>query len=316
MSTRRATSSRQRGRRTTIVLCIVASVAFWVTIKLSNTYTTTEPIDIEYQLPRGVAFAQAPPTMLEASVRATGWELLRQSLRTTDRAIVVDSLDVRSNPDGIVNIRNAVASSFAGVGLSVDAMTNERVVLRTEPVGAKRVPVRLVSAIDYAPGFSLERPLRVTPDSIDVTGPRSVLDSITSWPTDTLRLSGVRDSVLAVALLESPRVPQVRLSGERVEVVVVAEQFTEKTVYVPVFVPGLPAGDSVRVFPRQVLIRFPVGLSRYESIGREDFRAEVDVSGAAVDEPIVLAVRIVRQPSGIGRVSAQPSVVEVFVYRR
>ena len=305
----------ERSRRTTIFLCVVASVTFWLSIKLSETYTSLEPIALEYRLPGGLAFAQAPPNMLEASVRATGWELLIQSFRTRERGIVIDSTDIGASPDGIISIRRAVAQAFAEEGLAVDAMTDERVVLKMERVASKRVPLRLVSDISYAGGFRSSRAPRLTPDSVTLTGPASLIDTVGAWPSDTLTLRDVQDTVAAVALPEQPTSPALTVAPTTIEVTVESQQFTEKRMYVPVELSGKRRRDSIALFPAQVLVSFPVGLDDYERVRASDFRVEVDVSEVGQSGDVRLPVMITSSPEGIGKPVVQPRTVEVYLRR-
>ena len=311
---RKKPDQAERSRRLTIVLCLCASLGFWLIIKLSATYTTLEPIEIDYRLPQNLAFGQPPPTMLEASVSASGWELLGQQFSAAQRRIVIDSADIGANPDGIISIRRAVAQAFAGEGLTVDAMTDERVVLQMERVNVKRVPVRLVAKVGYAGGFRSSHAPKLSPDSVSLSGPASVLDTIASWPTDTLLLQQVVDTVRAVALVHVPSNAALRVTPSQVEVLVESQQFTEKRLYIPVRVEGRDRRDSVALFPNQVLVSFPVGLRDYDRVSSDDFRAVVDVSQVTLRSATSLPVTIVEQPSGIGKPTVQPRTVEVFLH--
>ena len=311
-------SSEERSRRTVIAACVGASLLFWFVIKFSEEYTTVEEIAVDYQLPAGQAFARLPPRTIEATVRATGWELLAQSLRRRERAITIDSADVNANPDGIVPVRRAVAQSFAEIGLTVEAMTNERVLLRTERVGAKRVPLRLVGRITYANGFSATGAPMLTPDSATVTAPRSLLDTLRAWPTDSLSLTALRDTVTVVQALGRPRLPSVRVQPAEAEVTLPVGPVTEKSVYVPVEVVGAGPGDSISLYPRRVLVTAAVALDEYERVGPQSFRAAVDLAGyeaSSESGAVRLPVTVGALRPGIARVAVDPKLVEVYVVR-
>ncbi len=310
---RKPRNRAERSRRFNITVCILASIVFWLSIKLSATYSTLEPIELDYRLPSGLAFAQDPPRVLEANVSATGWELLAQNFRQRDRRILIDSLDMRANPDGIISIRRAVAEAFNAEGLRVNAMTNERVVVRTEQVAYKSVPLQLVADLHYAPGFSNARAPLLTPDSVVVSGPASVLETIDFWPSDTVKARGVQGELKVVGLVAQPTTTSLRVQPSQFEMQLTAEQFTEKRVYVPVKVLGLNAKDSVTLFPRQVLVSCAVGLSDYESVTPSDFELEVNLEGVPLDKQIEVPVLVVESPEEVTRVRVTPRKVEVYV---
>ena len=309
-------NKEERIRRSTILVCIRASIAFWFSIKLSATYSKVESISILYSLPQGLAFVQEPPSTLEATVRATGWELLAQSFRKNDRVILVDSIDLRTTPDGIISIKRAVAQAFNETGLEVEAMTNERILLRTEAVDLKRVPVELIKDISFAKGYSSGDHPMLSPDSFTITGPKSVLDSIFSWKTDTIKLSELSDTLTTLAIPKISDNNAVRVEPQRISVFINTEQFTEKRLYIPIKVIGVSAQDSVTLFPSQVLVSFAVGLSDYEEIHENDFSLVVDLSELNEDKVLQVPVLVQRSPEPIGKVSVQPRTVEAFIRPR
>jgi len=294
---------------------VLASLVFWLSIKLSSTYSTLERIDIQYVLPQGLTFAQQPPEAVQATVRANGWELIRQSFREDERSILIDSVDLRNNPDGIISIRSAVAESFRDAGLSVDALTNERVVLRTEAVSTKRIPLQLVSSFTFAPGFNSVQPPLLTPDSVTISGPGSILDSLSFWVTDTLTADELRDSVELTALTARPQTRNLRVEPQLVEVALFAEQFTEKRLYVPVRATGIGSADSVTIFPRQLLVSVAVGLSEYDKVMPSDFSLVVDLSTAISSQTTEVPVIVKERPSEGLLIGIQPRRVEAFVRR-
>lgn len=297
-------------------MCVLASVVFWMAIKLSKDYDTIETIGISYELPRGVAFAQTPPNSLEARVRATGWELFNQSLSTRERMITIDSLELRENADGIISIRNEVASAFQDEGLDVNPITNERIVIQMERVASKQVPLVLRSRISYARGFQSSKVPRLEPDSVFISGPFSIIDSISFWLTDSLVVAEVEDTLKISTLVEEAISPSVNVVPQSVSVHIESQQFTEKSVYVPIRIRGASSLDSVSVFPKQVLIKVAVGLHDYETINANDFTAVVSIDEAKAEPSALLPVVLERRPLLVRQVTVQPRTVEVFFYEK
>ena len=295
-----------------VFACIV-----WAAIRLSGDYSAVETIDLAYELPVGATFAQEPPRQIEATVTARGWDLLRESLRPNNRQILIDSVDLRQSPDGILSIRREVAEAFARQRLQVDALSDPRIVVRTERLATKRVPLELRSEIDYMTGFSAAGRPRLGVDSVVVIGPRSLVRKVESWPTDTLRLSNVADSMRASVSVRLDPEGAIQVSPRMTDVVLRVQQYTEAELYVPVEVEGYrgDGGDSVAVFPAQVLLTCAVGLSDFNTLRAEDFRVVVEVDpdeeGALRQLPAVVR----RQPEFVTNVTVQPRLLEVFIVR-
>ncbi len=312
--TRTPRSREERSRRLTIGMCVLASVVFWFSTKLSQAYTTLEPISVDYRLPQGLAFANEPPAELTATVEASGWDLLAQVFRRGERSIVIDSLTLVDNPDGVVNVRREVADAFRDEGLRVDALTNERIILRTERVATKRVPVYLAGTLEYAQGFLSAEAPRITPDSVTVSGPGSVLEQIAAWPTDSLDVSGVRDTFTTTITVSRPAAANLSVTPRTVDISVYSEQFTEKSMYLPVAPAGVSVRDSVSFFPRQVLVTFAIGLEEYASVSPADFEAVANLEGFDLGASPQVAVTLTRRPSRVRGVNVKPRMVEVYLH--
>jgi len=310
------TSKSERSRRFTITICILTSLVFWTAIKLSKDYDTIETIGISYELPRGVAFAQTPPNSLEARVRATGWELVNQGLNNRDRMITIDSLELQDNADGIISIRNEVSSAFEDEGLDVNPITNERIVIQMEKVATKQVPVVLQSRITYSSGFQSTKAPRLEPDTVIISGPISLIDSVFFWPTDSLIAMSIEDTVEISTLVAETTSPSMSVEPKTINVVIESQQFTEKSIYVPVRVIGATRSDSVNVFPKQVLLKVAIGLNDYEKINANDFAAVVSIEGAKSETSAQVPVFLERRPDLIRQVTVQPRTVEVFHFKK
>ena len=309
-------SRSERSQRFTITMCLLASLVFWTAIKLSKDYDTIETIGISYELPQGVAFAQTPPNSLEARVRATGWELVNQGLSNHERMITIDSLELQENSDGIISIRSEVANAFEDEGLDVNPITNERIVIQMERVASKQVPVRLTSRIQYARGFQSSKQPRLDPDSVTISGPISVIDSISFWLTDSLVLTNVTDTVRISTPLQEAALSSMNVTPHSVSVAIESQQFTEKSIYVPVEIRGATKQDSISIFPKQVLVKVAVGLNDYETINAADFLAVVSIEQAGSESSNSLPVVLEKRPGLVRQVTVQPRSVEVFFYQK
>ncbi len=295
--------------------CIAAAIIFWCSIRLSERYSTTETIELEYALPVGSTFAQEPPRSIEATVTATGWDLLRERFRRGNRQILIDSIDLRQNPDGVISLRREIAEAFLGQNLQVDAITNPRVVVRTEQLSTKRVAVELRSEITYHPGFSAAGLPILSEDSVTLTGPRSRIRSTNVWYTDTLRVQGLRDSARVEIGIQADPVGAIVVQPTSTQVLLRVQQYTERSLYVPVKVAGYTGKDSLSIFPQQVLVTCAIGLEDYERLTPEVFElvVEYDSTNEQFVRELPVIVRIV--PNYVVATTVVPRVVELFVIK-
>ncbi len=295
--------------------CIVAALIFWCSIRLSERYSTTETIELDYALPVGSTFAQDPPKSIEATVTATGWDLLREHFLRGNRRIMIDSIDLRQNPDGIISLRREIAEAFLGQNLQVDAITNPRVVVRTERLASKYVPLELRSVVGYHPGFSGAGQASLSVDSVLLTGPRSRINELEVWYTDTLSVEGLRDSLSTKVGIAADPIGAIQVEPSLTSVLLRVQQYTERSIYVPVKVTGYAGKDSLSIFPSQVLVTCAIGLEDYERLNAEEFELVVEFDASNKQFVRELPVIVRKVPSYAVTTTVVPRSVELFTIK-
>lgn len=305
----------QAHTRSIAILCIVAAVALWSAVKLSREYDTEVSVPVEYELPAGLTFAEAPPGSITVALDGTGWDLLGRQLRPRYRAVRIDSTQIKSAGDNGIPVLRAVERAFAGAPLNVTRAAPERISPVTSKVATRRLAVRLRSEITYAESFAGQVEPLLDPDTVSVSGPASVLARLTEWPTDSLRLANVRDTVsVRVTLADSDGV---RVQPRSVSVQIAGEQVAERTLEVPVGVVGVEPADSVVVVPRTVKLRVVVGMSRFAGLRGDDFELVADVRGLDfAGDPQSVLVEVRQAPDGLHGLSLDPAVVTAYRIRR
>ena len=146
-----------------------------------------------------------------------------------------------------------------------------------------------------------------------VSGPASFVNTLVLWPTDTLRLKGVKESIQRSLALAAPNNPSVQLKPQQFEIEVPVEKMVEKSLFVPVTVMNAPATDSLRIFPPSVMLTCVVGIGRYEVVLPENFAIIADLQGITPESnrnivPLLLA----KQPIETRKVRFTPQSAEFF----
>ena len=303
----------QAHTRSVAILCLVAASVLWGAVKLSRTYDTEVEVPVEYQLPAGITFAAAPPREIAVALDGTGWELLGRQLRPRGQTIFIDSTQIKSAGGNGIPVQRVVERAFANSPLRVLRAAPERLAPRTASVASRRLPVELRSDIHYAESFAGQIEPVLTPDTVLVSGPAPLLAQLDAWPTDSLRLSNVRDTLsltLTLAELEGvhvqPRAIEIRFAGEQV---------AERTLSVPIQIVGAAPTDSIVALPGRVDLEVAIGMSRFASVRPTDFEVVADVSGMNFDgAPRRVLVEVAAQPSGLHGVRLSPRTITAYKY--
>jgi hypothetical protein len=144
----------------------------------------------------------------------------------------------------------------------------------------RHVPVQPRLDIQPASAYELIDEPTVTPESVWVSGAQSLVDPLRAWPTDSLVLKDVRDTVRQAVALKDSMAGLVTHDTDEVTVEVRAGKFAVETREVKVQVTGVPAGqDLVALQPSTVRIRYRVLFEQlFESRRSSEFFATVSYS--------------------------------------
>lgn len=296
--------------RAILLMCMLVALLFWLVVKLSQDFRTSQDMQISYQVPESLTFTNPPPRSLRLLIEGSGWNLLATAFA---RDLQLD-FQVQTEEEFTVgtSLLRTRAQAQLPENVSVLETRPDYIRLPLEARVEKMVPLRLQKQITFGGQHKLRDSIRLQPDSVRIMGPRSVVDTLQEWSTQLLKLNGLQESIEMALFLTDPENQQLVLEPRQVRVIIPAEPFTEKIIFLPI--QGLNAPDSLRIFPRQVKVSFNVGLSRYDSISRDSFSATVDLQqvdlGAGANT-VPIQVRS-REPE-VQAFHYSPKSVEFFV---
>lgn len=312
--TREKLSAFFQSDRGLLLASIGVALVFWLLNKMSQSYDSDVNVGVHYTLPDAKAFSIVPPTKLKAFVTSTGWDLTYQHF--IGNAL---NIDLELNEQSVQNytsgqfsalIQGQLPSHYKVTGVNQDIIS-----LRLEDKTSKIIPIILNQDISFNVPYQLTDSIRFEPQSVEIFGPKSLIDQLSHIESQLLQLKGLecterQDSIQLVSFKES------LLTGEEslfVKVFIQADKFTEKKIVIPIQIKN--AQDSIRVFPDKVQISFLTGFQKFESINRNDFQISVDLANIGNQEQNVLPLQLDSFPKHIKNISYSPKAVEYFLVK-
>ena len=285
--------------RAVLMVCISIALCFWVLNRLSTKFRKTTPVRLEYFTPMGKALRTIPPQYANVSWQGTGWDLLTGSEPRIALTVETDSIQT-------FYLRTIAAQQL---GNDVFSVSPEQITVEIEDIATKNVPVEAVAALSFWKGFDLADDIQLTPAVISVEGAKSVLENLNSLKTDTLHFQKLKDTIVTTVKLIP--IPILKFSKTEVSAQLAVEQFTEKSLFVPLTIRNAP--QRLQIFPNKIKLDCTVALGRYASLSGENFTAVVDLKNVDVKSknntvPIVL----LKQPSFVRNVKFSPQSVEFY----
>ncbi len=162
--------------------------------------------------------------------------------------------------------------------------------------------------------YFIKGDIKTNPDSVTVTGPARLLDTMRFVPTRYRKYSGLNEPIKkSIPLLQSD---DYTLSDRRVSVTIPVEQFTEAEVTVPVRLLNIPDSIDIKIFPDAVTIRCFVAVNDYKILGDYPFNAVVDLSGTDLMTAGMLPVEVLDTPEFVSSLSFSPQSVDFLIERK
>lgn len=140
----------------------------------------------------------------------------------------------------------------------------------------KKIPVILNDSLTLAPSFQFVEKVSISPDSILISGPASLVSKIEKIETELFIKENIRKNKTEVVRLKPLNIEKIGVSESIVNVSFSVEQFTQNTIEVPIIIRNVPSGYLLKIFPDNIAVTFNIGLSDFESINQSSFRVIAD----------------------------------------
>ena len=179
-------SDRLDTRGGIFLISLAIATIVWFGIRAITGYSArVTEIPVEIQPPPGWI-------VLDASVRTVDLSFLgtREDLRLLGRDLVKVSVDLRHHTDTAPCVHEFVPADVSAPGSPIlDFAVPPKIVVRMDRQGTKQVPVRLETQNMLPAGYEQKAPV-ITPATVQLTGPESLLARIESVSTLPIDLDG------------------------------------------------------------------------------------------------------------------------------
>ncbi len=294
--------------RAILMICIGIAFVFWIFSKLSKTYDSAIQVKVEYELPNDNSIlTKKPPAALDVTLDGTGWNLLLHSMGKRSR-----KLKYTLSQDTLQEIRlqrlTRDLQLKLGFGVDIGTINPDNIPLVMDVKARKRIPVRLINEISFAKQFVESAPQTISPDTIVIEGPYSIIRNIKEWHTAPLEVDELSFRLRDTISLAQFSNQQVSFKPNYVAYDVLVEQLTEKVIEVPITLSEPNA--SVMIFPKSIQVKCTIGLSNYEKLSPNQFSLQVDISKS---KDGIATIQKVKVPSFLELVKYETLIVNYFI---
>lgn len=298
--------------KSTFLGCLFIAFIIWLLSALSETYTTEIQVSVSYKnLPEDKVLTRNLENTLYLTIKGAGSDLVKQ-MRFIKKSVVLDYAKY------INTQRVSSATLFTQIEeqlskLEVRDIKPDTLYFYLENKAQKKVPIKFEHNISTSTHFKLKNNLAITPDSVLVIGPKSVLDTLKNWKTEELVKRDVSQNFDGSIPLIPPNQTGLTIAPEQVNYFGEVEEFTEKRLLLPVLTKNLAKDQSVVLYPKNVQLQFQVGTSEFEVLDKDYFKIVADFSTIDINTAQEIPLKVIEQPTGIRNLRVSPEYAEFIV---
>ncbi len=304
-----------RGDFSVFLLFLGLTLFFWWSQTMNQNYETQMKLPvIVSDVPDNVRITRQPARQLTVALSGKGSSLKKSGRRGSRQVLHVSSSSfTMSHGHASIptsRLRDSIAamlpSSVVIHSISPDSLVYQYAMQRT-----LMLPVEFEGTTESQDQFFLER-IEFTPDSIRVR----VLESDTAMHRAVVEAGQIMltsDTVVRTMALRME--PGVIYSQDEVVMTVLSQQYTEKSLEVPITGVNFPEHVSLKSFPAKAVLTVWVKMSEYDRVTAADFQVVVDYNDIAGSDASKARLRIYSQPANVRNVRLQTRTVDYLMER-
>ncbi|MGV8878844.1 MAG: YbbR-like domain-containing protein [Sphingobacteriaceae bacterium] len=309
-------SKSERRRLSVFFTCLIFALIAWLFTTLSNQYAFTVKAIVNFNnFPQKKAFHPLQSDTVDVTVEGTGWQMLFSKARFITWNVVADLKTLESKNYIILSTQLRKINSGLDKNQQIVSFSPDTLYFDFSSRSVKRVPVEVQYNLKFQKQYAINGEVEIKPNFITLVGPSENISKIKSWKTDSLVATDVNESLNRRLSLQSVKEGNMTIYPKIVEVSIPVDEFTEKTIEVPVKLINNKQFYNVKLFPAKVKITFTTSLSSYASINENFFEAVADLNQWREHGYRYFPVQLVRVPPFCKVVKVEPENVD-FIIRK
>ena len=307
---------RQRWKEALIFFFFVLlSLGFWLLQSLQQEYEIEISIPVRYKnIPPDVSFTETPPQEIVARVKDKGSVLLNYSFGRSFAPIEAN-LKNQADKSGSLSITKKTIESdiqkqlLASTSLTgfepqhIDAAFSKRI--------KKEIPVVFNGTIQTNPGFHVSGDIIISPMNISVYASDVVLDTLNQAKTVFTEIKKANKTITKTVQLQ--KVNEATYDPTSVTLTIPIEEFTEKTLEIPVICTDLPPHYTLRTFPSVAKVTCSIPLSRFKDLSEDAFEIRFSFKDLEQNVSGTLPISLTKKPDWVSSATLVPNKIEFIL---
>lgn len=307
---------RQRWKEALIFFFFVLlSFGFWLLQSLQQEYEIEISIPVRYKnIPPDISFTDTPPQEVIVKVKDKGSVLLNYSFGRTFAPIEANMKNQAEKSGSLAIAKKAIESDIqkqllATTSLisfepqSIEAAYSERV--------KKDIPVVFNGTIQTNPGFHVSGDISISPTTVSVYASDVVLDTLNQAKTVFTEIRKGNKTITRTIQLQ--KISEATYDPTSVTITIPIEEFTEKTLNIPIVCTDIPPHYTLRTFPSVAKVTCSIPLSRFKDLSEDAFEIKFSFKDLEQNVSGSIPIRLTKKPDWVSSTTLVPDKIEFIL---
>lgn len=287
------------------------STFFWLLNALGKEYTVEMPLNVNFEnIPAEYALIQNSQHKVDLTFTGSGYTLIKFYAFPRYFSIDVDEYEIDSSENSTTityNTEELFSQSLEGTYRIVKA-DPETIEITFSKSVEKILPVKTTVQISCDKNHDFKGEYAITPDSIKVSGPSLILDTIHELQVDTIKINDISSNV--VESYDVNQIENVTLEKKTIEFSVSVEDIDDFETSIPVSLLNFPK----KQFKQYKDLKVEIEYRTVESLGNTklDTILQATIDFEKLNEIAqVIPIEVTGLPSRFEIISINPSFIEI-----
>lgn len=294
----------------TISLIITFSVLLWIFVSFSGEFSITLNLPLQVvEIPAGHSISSVSSSNVSISIKGQGWQLAQHTMVRNPKYFI-PCPQVFGEKE--ISVRNVLGfNSWLSTSLQLAEISPEKIKVKVEKTVTKKVAIIPVVALSFKSGYGLVSSVNIEPDSVEITGPESIVNEISIINTKSKALSDIENSESLTLDLDKRKF--VTVSSEKCTISFDVQKIVDKTFDgLSVETRNIPSRYELMLSPRKVSVVLRGGISQLSKMKNEDIKVFVEFE-QAINDTLGSIEPIIDYPEFISIVDVKPNRLEYII---
>jgi len=310
-------------RLITFIFFVLVSTIFWFVRSLGQQYETNVSYPVRYtDFPENKVLIGEIPQKLMLRVRASGFSILKSRLNLNIIPLRFNVNSYAMNSSGMdtyivitENIKEMLSEELDQIRIL--NISPDTLFFRLTDVVTRKVPVMPSLGMHerfYQKQFTQNGEIQISPDSITISGPDNVVDTIQFIYTEPISFTNLTDTITKDFKLEEMQL--LTYSIQKVKVTIPVDRFTEVESSLPVQTVNVPDSLTMIAIPGQIKITYNICISNYKQMVHNPLLPRINYRDIQASRSGRLSVFLADTPRVISNVRFNPHEIEFLITRK